>query len=53
VELGATFDPFVLRQRGVIGIQPDIAIARKWYQRATELGSAAAIQQLARLNSMH
>jgi hypothetical protein len=53
MQLGATFDPFSLRQHGVIGIRPDIASAQKWYQRAAELGSTAATAQLAKLNSMH
>jgi TPR repeat protein len=51
-ELGATFDPLVLKQRGVIGVEPDIARARKWYQRAAELGSTVATEQLAKLNGV-
>jgi hypothetical protein len=47
--LGATFDPLVIRRLGVIGIEPDIARARQWYQRAAELGSTAASQQLTKL----
>ena len=48
--LGATFDPLVIRRLGVIGIEPDIARARQWYQKAAELGSAAASQQLTALD---
>ena len=47
--LGATFDPFVIRKLGAIGIQPDVDQAREWYQRAAALGSAAASRQLANL----
>jgi hypothetical protein len=51
--LGATFDPSVIRRLGVIGIAPDIARARQWYQKAAELGSAAASQQLTNLEGAH
>jgi hypothetical protein len=46
--LGETFDPVVFRRLGVIGIEPDAASARKWYQRAAELGSPVASQYLAK-----
>ena len=42
--LGETFDPVVFQRLHVIGIEPDAASAQKWYQRAAELGSAAASQ---------
>jgi TPR repeat protein len=45
--LGATFDPLVAQPIG--GVKSDVALARQWYQRATELGSDAASQQLANL----
>ncbi len=48
--LGATFDPLVLRRLGAIGAVPDAAQARKWYQKAVELGSDVASQQLAKLS---
>jgi TPR repeat protein len=51
--LGATFDPLVIRRLGVIGIEPDAERARKWYQKAAELGSADASQQLAKLEQAH
>jgi TPR repeat protein len=51
--LGATFDPLVIRRLGVIGIEPDAERARKWYQKAAELGSAEASQQLAKLEQVH
>jgi hypothetical protein len=49
--LGATFDPVVMQRLGAIGTTPDIAQARQWYQRAAELGSNAALQQLAGLDA--
>jgi len=45
--LGATFDPFF--SIGAIGIAPDIAQARQWYEKAAELGSEVATERLARL----
>ena len=47
--LGTTFDPLVIRQLGAIGVVPDVAQARQWYEKAAELGSDAASQRLARL----
>jgi TPR repeat protein len=32
-----------------VGREPDAARARKWYQKAMELGSEVASQQLAKL----
>jgi TPR repeat protein len=49
--LGATFDPVSLQRLGAIGAVPDLAKARQWYQRAAELGSNAASQQLAGLGN--
>lgn len=48
--LGATFDPLVIRRLGAIGAEPDVASARKWYQKAIDLGSNAAAQQLSNLS---
>jgi TPR repeat protein len=47
--LGETFDPLAMHELGAVGIQPDIAQARQWYQKAAELGSDAAAQRLANL----
>ena len=47
--LGETFDPLVLQQFGEIGVQPDLAQARDWYERAARLGSDAASQRLAKI----
>ncbi|MGZ8388566.1 MAG: hypothetical protein ACXWVE_10100, partial [Rhodoplanes sp.] len=38
--LGSTYDPAVFKQLKVIGLAPDPAQARVWYQRAVDLGSA-------------
>jgi hypothetical protein len=50
--LGATFDPILLAERGVIGFAPDATQARSWYERAVGLGSAAASRRLERLAGM-
>jgi hypothetical protein len=44
--LAATYDPVVLRALKVYGFTADAAMARAWYQRARELGSAAALKRL-------
>jgi hypothetical protein len=44
--LGATYDPFVLRELKVYGFMPDAAMARVWYEKAIELGSQAAPRRL-------
>jgi hypothetical protein len=44
--LGATYDPFVLRELKVYGFTPDAAMARVWYEKATDLGSPAAPRRL-------
>jgi TPR repeat protein len=47
--LGSTYDPLVLQQLGVVGVAPDVALARQWYQKAADLGSGDARQRLANL----
>jgi hypothetical protein len=47
--LGTTFDPLVIQQLGAMGVVPDVAQARQWYEEAAELGSDAASQRLAKL----
>lgn len=48
--LAATYDAEELAQMDVVGgIQPDRALAQKWYEVARELGSATAQQRLQRL----
>ena len=49
LSLGETFDPLVIQQFHAIGVQPDPAKAREWYERAAQLGSDAASQHLAEL----
>ena len=38
-----------LERLGVLGVQPSSAVARKWYERAHELGAPEAQERLARL----
>ncbi len=47
--LGASFDPIVLRDLGVLGFSPDPEQARVWYRRAAEYGSSEATRRLDRL----
>ena len=49
--LGATYDPLVLRALKVYGFKADPVMARVWYEKASELGSAAAPQRLEMLTS--
>jgi hypothetical protein len=49
--LAQTYDPDVLGTQDVRNINPDIAMARTWYQRAAELGSADAQRRLAQLQN--
>ncbi len=49
LSLGETFDPLVIQQLHAIGVPPDPAKAREWYERAVQLGSDAASQHLAKL----
>jgi hypothetical protein len=48
--MGETFDAAELRRRGAIGVQPSPDEARRWYERARELGAGeAALGRLERL----
>lgn len=47
--LGKTFDPLFLRELGAMGMEPDLAQCRQWYENAAKLGSEAAAQRLANL----
>jgi len=47
--LGATFDPRIIDELAPLGIEPDVAKARQWYERAAELGSEIAAQRLTKL----
>ncbi len=47
--LAATYDPRELARWGVQGVQPNLGEARKWYEKARELGAPEAEERLARL----
>jgi hypothetical protein len=51
VALAATYDPDELAKIKIVGLQPDIAMARKWYEKARELGASEAGERLRRLGS--
>jgi len=40
--LAETYDPSALEKLGVKGVTPDIALARRWYEKAKTMGSTAA-----------
>jgi TPR repeat protein len=42
----ATYDPVVLRELKVYGFAADAAMARTWYEKAKEFGSAEAPRRL-------
>lgn len=50
MRLAATYDPAELSVLKVQGIAPDPLEARKWYERARELGAAEAEERLTRLS---
>jgi hypothetical protein len=47
--MAGTYDPRELARWGVQGTQPNLGEARKWYERARELGAPEAEERLARL----
>jgi hypothetical protein len=49
LRLATTYDPIELERLGVSGVLPDRELARRWYERARELGSREAEERLARL----
>lgn len=49
--LATTYDPILLETRRVIGVVPDIAMARAWYEKAKEFGSTEASLRLELLAS--
>jgi hypothetical protein len=51
VAAAGTYDPDELAKLRVMGLQPDVAAARKWYERARELGAVEAADRLRRLGS--
>jgi hypothetical protein len=44
--LATTYDPTLLEARRVIGVVPNVALARAWYQKAKEFGSTDASLRL-------
>ncbi len=48
--LGGTYDPVELAKLRVIGLQPDVATARQWYDKARQLGAPEAAERLRRLD---
>jgi TPR repeat protein len=51
VAAAGTYDPDELAKLSVVGLQPDVEAARKWYEKARELGAAEAGERLRRLGS--
>jgi len=51
VAVASTFDPDELTKLKVLGLQPDVEAARRWYERARELGAPEAEQRLRRLGA--
>ena len=49
--LAATFDGAELARLGVRGIQPDTKQARRWYERAKQLGASDAEERLRRIGA--
>jgi hypothetical protein len=49
--LAQTYDPDVLGTQDIRNVTPDPATARTWYQRAAQLGSAAAQRRLSQLQN--
>ena len=47
--LGTTYDPLMLADLGVRGLQPDPVAARAWYRRALGYGSSEASSRIERL----
>jgi TPR repeat protein len=44
--LAGTYDPIVLEKLAVHGFAPNIAMAREWYEKARQFGSAEAPRRL-------
>lgn len=49
--LGGTYDPVELAKIRVLGLQPDVAAARRWYDKAQQLGAPEAAARLRRLDA--
>ena len=51
VALAGTYDPDELAKMKVVGLQPNVEEARKWYEKARELGAFEAVERLRRLGA--
>ena len=51
VALAGTYDPDELAKLKVVGLQPNVQEARKWYEKARELGAFEAAERLRRLGA--
>lgn len=49
--LAGTYDPQVLGSQDLRSVTPDLAVARSWYQKAAQLGSADARRRLGQLQN--
>lgn len=49
--LAKTYDPVELARMRVAGVQPDVALAREWYEKARTLGAGEAEERLRQLGS--
>jgi TPR repeat protein len=51
IALAETYDPGELGRWPVRGLQPNVELARQWYERALQLGAPEAGERLRRLSS--
>ncbi len=51
VALAGTYDPDELAKLKVVGLQPNVEEARRWYEKARELGAFEAAERLRRLGA--
>lgn len=49
--IAGTYDPAELRRMRVTGVEPDIALARQWYEKARSLGAVEADERLRQLGA--
>jgi TPR repeat protein len=47
--MGETFDPFELKEAGIVGLKGDPIEAIEWYQKAIAAGEGSAVKNLNRL----
>jgi TPR repeat protein len=51
VALAGTYDPDELAKLRIVGLQPNVEEARKWYEKARELGAFEVAGRLRRLGA--